>query len=145
DFTGVEVVIRADSDRLQRLDPFPAWDGQDFLGMTVLLKAQGKCTTDHISAAGKWLRYRGHLENISRNLFLGAVNAFTGQAAEGVVSVLGLADLAPDRKLGCLLLHADGSREEFSCTHSLSAEHIEWFHAGSALNLIGQRFRAAQA
>ena len=59
------------------------WDGKDYLGLPVLMKAQGKCTTDHISAAGKWLKYRGHLENISGNLFLGVVNAFTGAAGEG--------------------------------------------------------------
>mgnify|MGYP002683869617 FL=1 len=69
------------SDRLQLLEAFPAWDGQDFVGLPILVKAQGKCTTDHISAAGKWLKYRGHLENISGNLFIGAVNAY--QAADG--------------------------------------------------------------
>ena len=71
------------SDRLQLLEPFPAWDGQDYVDLPVLMKAQGKCTTDHISAAGKWLTYRGHLENISGNLFLGVVNAFTGATGEG--------------------------------------------------------------
>jgi aconitate hydratase len=235
DRSAVEVVIRPDSERLQRLEPFPPWDGEDFVELTVLLKAHGKCTTDHISAAGKWLRYRGHLENISRNLFLGAVNAFTGEAgagwcrvhdatepfpdvarhykdagiawvaigdenygegssrehaameprfmggraviarsfariaetnlkkqgmlplvfvdpdtydriqAEDRISITGLADLAPDGKVRCVLHHADGSTEEFWCTHSLSSEHIEWFRTGSALNQIGQRFRAAQA
>ena len=65
-----------DSERLQLLEPFPAWDGKDFTGLQVLLKAAGKCTTDHISPAGPWLRYRGHLENISGNLFIGANNAF---------------------------------------------------------------------
>ena len=60
----------------QLLEPFPAWDGKDFTGLQVLLKAAGKCTTDHISPAGPWLRYRGHLENISGNLFIGANNAF---------------------------------------------------------------------
>ncbi|MFM8856991.1 MAG: aconitate hydratase, partial [Actinomycetota bacterium] len=76
---GSSIVVNVDpsSSRLQLLEPFPAWDGKDYLGLPVLMKAQGKCTTDHISAAGKWLTYRGHLENISGNLFLGAVNAFT--------------------------------------------------------------------
>ena len=228
----VEVVIRPDSDRLQRLEPFPAWDGNDLVELTVLLKAQGKCTTDHISAAGRWLRYRGHLENISRNLFLGATNAFTGETGAGWcrlhqatepfpdvarhyregdvawvvigdenygegssrehaameprfmgcravivrsfarihetnlkkqgvlplvfdepatwerigpedrISILGLAELAPDRPVRCVLHHPDGTTEEFSCSHSLSEEHVAWFRAGSALNLIGQRFRA---
>ncbi len=63
--------------------PFEPWDGNDFADLPVLLKAQGKCTTDHISMAGPWLRYRGHLDNISDNLFLGAINAFTGEAGEG--------------------------------------------------------------
>lgn len=74
----VEVVIKEGSDRLERLSPFPAWDGKDPAGLVVLLKAKGKCTTDHISAAGPWLKYRGHLNNISGNLFSTAINAFDG-------------------------------------------------------------------
>ena len=73
-------VIRPDSKRLQRLRPFLPWDGKDFIGVPLLIKAQGKCTTDHISMAGPWLKYRGHLENISENLLLGAIDAFTGQS-----------------------------------------------------------------
>ena len=76
---GQEVVIAPDSKRLQRLMPFPAWDGNDLLNMPLLLKAKGKCTTDHISMAGPWLRFRGHLENISDNMMMGAVNAFNGE------------------------------------------------------------------
>ncbi len=72
-----EVEIPDGSERLQRLAPFPAWDGKDFLNLHLLIKTQGKCTTDHISMAGPWLKYRGHLENISRNLLMGAVNAFS--------------------------------------------------------------------
>ncbi|MEY2609524.1 MAG: aconitase, partial [Actinomycetota bacterium] len=83
DGSGVTVAVSPTSDRLQLLEPFPAWDGKDYLGLPVLMKAQGKCTTDHISAAGKWLTYRGHLENISGNLFIGAVNAFDGAVGEG--------------------------------------------------------------
>ena len=83
DGSGVVVEVSPTSDRLQLLQPFPAWDGNDYLGLPVLMKAKGKCTTDHISAAGKWLTYRGHLENISGNLFLGAVNAFTDAVGEG--------------------------------------------------------------
>ncbi len=64
------------SDRLQLLEPFPAWDGNDYENLPVLVKAQGKFTTDHISMAGPWLKYRGHLENISGNLYLGAVSAY---------------------------------------------------------------------
>ena len=75
-----EPVIRPDSKRLQRLQPFPAWDGRDFTGLPLLIKVKGKCTTDHISMAGPWLKYRGHLENISDNLLMGAVDAFTGKS-----------------------------------------------------------------
>lgn len=71
-----EVVINAGSDRLQRLEPFAPWDGNDLTDMPLLIKAKGKCTTDHISMAGPWLRFRGHLEHISDNLLMGAVNAF---------------------------------------------------------------------
>jgi aconitate hydratase len=224
----VEVVVRPDSDRLQLLQPFAPWDGNDFTDLAVLLKAKGKCTTDHISAAGPWLKYRGHLENISQNLFLGAVNAFTGEAGTGRcpvhpdagpepfpaiakhcreagvawvavgdenygegssrehaameprfqngraiivrsfarihetnlkkqgvlpltfadpavydeigeddrISILGLADLAPDRPVQCRIAHADGATVDFACNHTMSPEHIDWFRAGGALNLI---------
>ena len=229
DSTGVEVVVSPDSERLQLLEPFTPWDGQDFLDLPILLKAQGKCTTDHISMAGPWLRFRGHLENISGNLFLGAVNAFTGAAGEGKdqldgetrpfpeiarhyheagqpwvavgdenwgegssrehaameprfrgaraiivrsfarihetnlkkqgvlpltfaepatydsigeddrISITGLADLAPGVPVRCELTKADGSTLEFHCNHTMSEEHIEWFRAGSALNIIRER------
>ena len=78
-----DVVVAPDSERLQLLQPFPAWDGEDLLALPVLVKAAGKCTTDHISAAGPWLRHRGHLDRISDNLFLGATNAFTGETGRG--------------------------------------------------------------
>ncbi len=235
DGSEVEVEIDPASQRLQRLEPFPAWDGADLLELPVLVKAKGKCTTDHISAAGKWLRYRGHLENISRNLFLGAVNAFTGQPGAGYcavhgavepfpdvarhykdagiewvavgdenygegssrehaameprflgcravlvrsfariaetnlkkqgvlplvfsdpgtydeireadrISVLNLSLLAPDTPVACRITHADGSTVDFTCTHTMSQEHIEWFRAGSALNVIRLRFAGTQA
>ena len=77
------IAVSPTSDRLQLLEPFPEWDGRDYLEMPVLVKAKGKCTTDHISAAGRWLIYRGHLENISGNLFAGVSNAFTGATGEG--------------------------------------------------------------
>ncbi|MEY2435096.1 MAG: aconitate hydratase [Acidimicrobiaceae bacterium] len=80
---NIGVVVSPTSERLQLLEPFPAWDGNDYIDLPVLMKAKGKCTTDHISAAGPWLRYRGHLENISGNLFLGVINAFTGATGEG--------------------------------------------------------------
>ena len=229
DGSAVEVKVSPDSERLQLLEPFPAWDGKDFIDLPILVKAQGKCTTDHISMAGPWLRYRGHLENISGNLFLGAVNAFTGVAGEGKdqldgttkpypdiarhyheagqpwvavgdenwgegssrehaamepryrgcraiivrsfariheanlkkqgvlpltfedpavydeigeddrISVLGLADLAPGKPVECELTKPDGTKRPFRCNHTLSDEHIEWFRAGSALNIIRSR------
>jgi aconitate hydratase len=76
DGSGISVAVSPTSDRLQLLAPFPAWDGNDYENLPILVKAQGKFTTDHISMAGPWLKYRGHLENISGNLYLGAVNAF---------------------------------------------------------------------
>jgi aconitate hydratase len=84
DREAVEVKVADGSERLQLLEPFPAWDGQDYEKMAVLLKARGKCTTDHISQAGPWLRFRGHLDNISDNLFLGAVNFFAADPGFGV-------------------------------------------------------------
>ncbi len=84
DGSSIEVVVDPTSERLQLLEPFEKWDGNDFIYMPVLMKAKGKCTTDHISAAGPWLKFRGHLENISGNLFAGAINAFTGAVGEGL-------------------------------------------------------------
>jgi aconitate hydratase len=229
DGAGVEVIVRPDSDRLQLLEPFAPWDGHDYVELPVLMKAQGKCTTDHISAAGPWLRYRGHLENISGNLFLGAVNAFTGEVGTGKdvtdgerraypeiakryheagiswvaigdenygegssrehaameprfrgckvvitrsfariheanlkkqgvlpftfadpadydeigeddrLSFHALADLAPDTPVRATIHHADGTSTEISVDHTMSPEQIEWFRAGSALNIIRQR------
>lgn len=76
DGSTVQVAVKEDSDRLQLLEPFPAWEGTDIKGLKLLIKAKGKCTTDHISMAGPWLKYRGHLDNISNNMLIGAVNAF---------------------------------------------------------------------
>jgi aconitate hydratase len=232
DGSDVDVVVDPASSRLQLLEPFPAWDGQDYIDLSVLMKAKGKCTTDHISAAGKWLTYRGHLENISGNLFLGVVNAFTGAVGEGKdqvdgstrsfpdiakhyaeagvgwcavgdqnygegssrehaameprfrngkvifarsfarihetnlkkqgvlpltfadpatydqigeddrISVLGLAQLAPDRPVQCRITKPDGTTVDFQCTQTFSPDQIEWFHAGSALNIVRQRVAA---
>lgn len=75
DSSKVKVIVDPKSDRLQLLEPFDKWDGKDLIDMTILIKVKGKCTTDHISAAGPWLKYRGHLDNISNNMFIGAVNA----------------------------------------------------------------------
>ncbi len=83
DGSSVEVRVKPDSDRLQILRPFAPWDRKDYERLPVLLKAKGKCTTDHISPAGPWLRFRGHLDKISDNMFTGAVNAFSGEAGKG--------------------------------------------------------------
>jgi aconitate hydratase len=82
---GSAITLRVDpnSQRLQLMEPWPAWDGKDFLDMPVLIKTQGKTTTDHISPAGYWLRFRGHLDKFSDNMFMGAINAFTGEAGTG--------------------------------------------------------------
>jgi aconitate hydratase len=82
DGSKVNVVVKPDSDRLQLLEPFPAWNGKNITGAVVLIKAKGKCTTDHISMAGTWLKFRGHLDNISNNTLIGATNFFNGKANE---------------------------------------------------------------
>jgi len=79
----IEIELAPDSERIRLLAPFPRWDGKDFEGLPILIKTQGKTTTDHISPAGAWLRYRGHLDKISENMFLGATNAFTGERGHG--------------------------------------------------------------
>jgi aconitate hydratase len=228
DGSGVVVEVSPTSDRLQLLEPFPAWNGKDYVELPILMKAQGKCTTDHISAAGKWLKYRGHLENISGNLFIGAVNAFGGTVGEGVditdgqrrsypdvakryseagiqwcaigdqnygegssrehaameprfrggvvifarsfarihetnlkkqglvpltfsdpktydqieesdrISVLNLPPV-PDQPMKCRITKADGSTVDFEAKHTFSPEQIEWFKAGSALNIVREK------
>jgi len=228
DRSAISVVVSPTSDRLQLLEPFAPWDGHDYTDLLVLLRAEGKCTTDHISAAGPWLKYRGHLENISGNLFLGAVNAFTGEAGTGIdqldgqkrslpdiakhyheagrgwvaigdenygegssrehaameprfrnakaiicrsfariaetnlkkqgvlplwftdptdydqiavddrISILGLAELTPDRPVACQITKAEGTVVPFTCSHTMNEEHIAWFRAGGALNIIRQ-------
>ncbi len=80
DGSGIDVVVNPESKRLQLLTPFAPWDGQNITGAKLLIKAQGKCTTDHISMAGPWLRFRGHLDNISNNCLIGAVNEFNGES-----------------------------------------------------------------
>ncbi len=94
----VEIIIDPESNRLQALVPFGLFESDNYQSMTVLMKASGKCTTDHISPAGKWLQFRGHLENISQNLFIGVNNAFTENAGEGINqldnSVMALPDIA---------------------------------------------------
>jgi aconitate hydratase len=226
DRSSIEVKVRDGSERLQLLEPFPAWDGEDYERMPILLKARGKCTTDHISQAGPWLRFRGHLDNISDNLFLGAVNSFTDDPGYGIdiesgeakqlpklareykergirwvaigdenygegssrehaamqprhmagtaiiarsfariaetnlkkqgmlplrfadpadyekirvddrLSLTGLSEIAPGRRIIAVLHHADGTEETFELEHSLNEEQVEWFKAGSALNVL---------
>jgi len=80
DGSGVVIAVSPESSRLQLLENFPIWDGKNIMGAKLLIKAKGKCTTDHISMAGPWLRYRGHLDNISNNMLIGAENAFNGKA-----------------------------------------------------------------
>jgi aconitate hydratase len=228
DRSNITVAVSPTSDRLQLLEPFPAWDGKDYVELPVLMKAKGKCTTDHISAAGKWLTYRGHLENISGNLFIGAVNAFNDAVGEGKditdggtrsypdiakryseagiqwcaigdqnygegssrehaameprfrggvvifarsfarihetnlkkqglvpltfadpatyeqigeddrISVLGLPPV-PDKPVTCVITKPDGSKIEFEAKHTFSPEQVEWFKAGSALNIVRQK------
>jgi len=231
DGSGVAVAVSPTSDRLQLLKPFGAWNGKDYIGLPVLMKAQGKCTTDHISAAGKWLTYRGHLENISGNLFIGAVNAFGGAVGEGLDTIDGsrrsYPDIAkhygesgvqwcaigdqnygegssrehaameprfrggvvifarsfarihetnlkkqglvpltfadpktydlieetdrinvhnlppvPDQPVKCSITKADGSTVEFEAKHTFSPEQVEWFKAGSALNIVRAKVAA---
>lgn len=227
DGSSIEVKVDPNSDRLQLLQPFEPWDGNDFVDLPVLLKVSGKCTTDHISMAGPWLKYRGHLDNISNNMFIGATNAFTGDAgktkniftgeyksvpevareykAKGIGWIvigdenygegssrehaameprylggkaiivksfarihetnlkkqgmlpLTFADpkdyekikeddrvtifvsqLAPEKPVKMLVKHSDGSQDEIWLNHTMNASQIEWFKAGSALNLIAK-------
>jgi aconitate hydratase len=234
DGSGVVIEVSPTSDRLQLLQPFPAWDGNDYIGLPVLMKAKGKCTTDHISAAGKWLTYRGHLENISGNLFLGAVNAFNDAVGEGKDFRDGTVDTYPnlakkygdsgvrwcaigDRNYGegssrehaamepryrggvvifarsfarihetnlkkqglvpltfadgaaydligeddrinvldlppkpgqnvrCQIVKPDGSTVDFEGVHTFSDEQVEWFRAGSALNVVRRKVAEGKA
>ena len=226
---GSNIALKVDphSERLQLLEPWPAWDGNDFVDMPVLMKTKGKTTTDHISPAGPWLSLRGHLDKFSDNMFMGATNAFTGEAGKGKnvltgetgqaiskiaraykskgikwvvigdhnygegssrehaalsprllggvaviarsfarihesnlkkqgllaltfqdptdydrireedrISLLGLAAMAAGKPVECLVRHADGTTETLRLSHSFAASQLEWFRAGSALNLF---------
>ncbi|QLH09481.1 aconitate hydratase [Candidatus Nitrosotenuis sp. DW1] len=93
---SVEVLINPGSTRLQKLEPFSKWDGHDYIDMPVMVKAKGKCTTDHISPAGPWLMFRGHLDKLSDNLLLGAVNAFTGEVGKGKNALTGMVESFPN-------------------------------------------------
>ncbi len=220
------VIIDSKSDRLQYLTSFEEWSGNDFINLPLLIKAKGKCTTDHISMAGIWLKYRGHLENISNNYMIGAVNSFndktnsvinqvtstydtvpevakayknkglglivvgeenfgegssrehaameprflnvktvlvksfariheTNLKKQGIlaltfankedyakilegdkISVLGLKEFAAGKQISVEINHADGTKESILANHTYNDAQIEWFKAGSALNLI---------
>ncbi len=122
----VVVLVAPDSERLQLLQPFPRWDGRDFIELPILIKTRGKTTTDHISPAGAWLRYRGHLDRISDNMFLGAANAFTGETGKGVNPVTGesgktLAQIARDlkaRRIGWVVIGGENYGEGSSREHA---------------------------
>jgi aconitate hydratase len=96
DGSGIEISVAPDSDRLQILSPFAPWEGEDLLGLRLLIKAKGKCTTDHISMAGPWLRYRGHLDNISNNMLIGAVNAANDETNKVLNQLTGKYEPVPD-------------------------------------------------
>jgi len=230
DGSGIIVAVNPESERIQLLAPFPEWDGNDYIGLKLLIKAKGKCTTDHISMAGPWLRFRGHLDNISNNLLTGAVNYFNGKTnevknqitgeyggvpdtqrvykANGIASIvigdenygegssrehaamqprhlgvkvvlvksfarihetnlkkqgmlaltfadkadyekileddniniLGLQSFEPGKQLTVQLNHKDGTTDEFKVNHSYNSAQIDWFRAGSALNIIKKQF-----
>ena len=226
DGSSVVISVAADSSRLQLLESFDAWDGKNISGLKLLIKAAGKCTTDHISMAGPWLKYRGHLDNISNNMLIGAENAFNGKAntvknqltgvygevpavqraykAAGVPSIvvgdhnygegssrehaameprhlgvkaiivksfarihetnlkkqgiLGLTfatesdytkilendtfnftdlkDIAPGKQITLEVVHENGTKENIMLNHTYNEQQIDWYKAGSALNLI---------
>ena len=228
DGSNIEIIVDENSERLQLLEPFKKWNGNDYSDLFVLLKAKGKCTTDHISMAGPWLRFRGHLDNISNNMFIGAVNYFTDEAgkvkdqltneykttpevarhykSEGMgwvvigdenygegssrehaameprflggkaiivrsfarihetnlkkqgmlpftfadpadydkieevdrVSIIGLKDLTPGKQVKMIVKHKDETEHEVTLNHTMNEAQIEWFKAGSALNLIAE-------
>ena len=229
DGSQVEVLVDPNSKRLQLLAPFTAWEGTDLSGLKLLIKVKGKCTTDHISMAGPWLKFRGHLDNISNNMLIGAVNYFNDKTdsvknqltgdydsvpavqrnykangigsivvgdenyGEGssrehaameprflgvrailvksfarihetnlkkqgmlaltfadkndydkirendVIDILGLTTFAPNTPLTIRLHHDDGTTDDITVNHTYNAQQIDWFKAGSALNLIGDK------
>jgi aconitate hydratase len=129
----VAVKVAPDSERISLLAPFPKWDGRDFEKLPLLVKTKGKTTTDHISPAGKWLRFRGHLDRISDNMFLGAVNAFSGEAGKGVNVLTGeggltFAQIARQYKaqgLSCVVVGDENYGEGSSREHAaMSPRHL---------------------
>lgn len=126
DEADAEIIIHPDSERLEILQPFPRWDGNDFIDLPVLVKTKGKTTTDHISPGGKWLRFRGHLTNISKNMLEGAANAFTGEVGKGTNVVTGekgapfsdLAQYYKDHAGGSVIIGDDNYGEGSSREHA---------------------------
>ena len=124
DGSGIRIVIAEGSKRLQALKQFPAWDGKDITGVPLLIKAKGKCTTDHISMAGPWLKFRGHLENISNNMLIGAMNAFSGKTNEVLCScgktmeVPALARVYRDKGTGSIVIGDENYGEGSSREHA---------------------------
>jgi len=122
----LEVEIPPTSERLQLLKPFPRWNGKDFEKLPILIKAKGKCTTDHISPAGPWLKYRGHLDKISDNMFLGANNAFSGDPGKGTDVLAGESNLTisaiarryKDRGIGSVVIGDENYGEGSSREHA---------------------------
>ncbi|MDY6879471.1 MAG: aconitate hydratase [Desulfatiglans sp.] len=122
----MDVVIDPRSERLEFLKPFPGWDGNDFVDLPVLIKTKGKTTTDHISPGGKWLRFRGHLTNISRNMLLGAMNAFTGETGTATNTITGeknirifdLADFYKENTGGFVIIGDENYGEGSSREHA---------------------------
>jgi aconitate hydratase len=96
DGTNVRIEISPSSKRLQILEPFPPWDGKDFIDMPILIKVHGKCTTDHISAAGPWLKYKGHLENLCENTLIGAMNADSMKVNQTINQITGKEGTIPE-------------------------------------------------
>ena len=104
DGSGISVLVSSSSDRLQLLEPFKPWEGKNLLGLKLLIKVKGKCTTDHISMAGPWLKYRGHLDNISNNMLIGAENFFNHQTDKVKNEVTGIYDTVPNTQRAYKLL-----------------------------------------
>jgi len=122
----LEVEVPPTSERLQLLKPFPRWNGKDFDRLPILIKAKGKCTTDHISPAGPWLKYRGHLDKISDNMFLGANNAFSGEpgkgtdilSGEGGLTIAAVARRYKDQGIGSIVIGDENYGEGSSREHA---------------------------
>ena len=138
--SDLPVAVDPDSERISLLTPFAAWDGQDMLDMPVLMKARGKCTTDHISPAGPWLKYRGHLDNISNNMFIGAVSAFDHPAGKGRNVITGendvaYSDIARDYKARGLQWVAVGD-ENYGEGSSREHAAMEPRHLGAAAIIV---------